>query len=225
VTGGISDNVAVLSSAELYDPTTGTFKATGSMSTGRVGQTATLLQNGNVLVAGGGSGSAQLASAEVYNATTGKFKVTGKMATARANGAAILLSDGRVLIEGGFRVKTTVGLKGSSTTSYLALAEIYSTRTGRFSKTGGMLTSRQDQAVALLKDGRVLVVGGWGGKHGSAIATLEIFNPAKGSWSAAGTMPQGRRLCSATTLQDGLVLITGGFNNTAALNTSFLYVP
>jgi hypothetical protein len=134
------------------------------------------------------------------------------------------LADGRVLIEGGFRTAITGGLKSKVTTTFLATAEIFNPSTGKFGKTGGMIASRQDQAVALLKDGRVLVVGGLGAKNATK-NTIEIFNPAKGSFTAAPTMTTGRWHCTATTLQDGLVLIAGGFNGSIALDTALLYNP
>jgi N-acetylneuraminic acid mutarotase len=78
VVGGysIDDNSFPLASAELYDPTTGTFLLTGSLSTGRRNQTATLLNNGKVLIAGGYNGTT-VDAPEIYDPTTGTFSVTG----------------------------------------------------------------------------------------------------------------------------------------------------
>jgi hypothetical protein len=67
VAGGADNSGNYVASAELYDPTTGTFTATGSMTDSRYIQTATLLPNGQVLVAGGYDNSGNIvASAELY---------------------------------------------------------------------------------------------------------------------------------------------------------------
>ena len=145
IAGGKSDRG--LASAELYDPRTGTFSPTGSMTVARAGHTATLLSDGRVLIAGGWSGASYLASAELYDPATGTFSPTGSMTTARFDHTATLLSDGRVLLAGGQH-----GL--------FASVELYDPATGTFSAAGSMTTAREYNSATLLSDGRVLIAGG-----------------------------------------------------------------
>jgi N-acetylneuraminic acid mutarotase len=87
--------------AEVYDPASDSWAATGSMATPRTGQTAIALADGRVLVAGGTAGQTPLASAEMYDPATGSWTTAGSMHQARAGAAATLLKDGQTLVLGG----------------------------------------------------------------------------------------------------------------------------
>src|SRR5262249_43180854 len=99
IAGGRDINGFPLASAELYNAASGTWAATGNLTTARFfGQTQTLLPNGKVLVAGGW---ADTASAEVYDSASGSWTATGSLATARDEHTAMLLPNGKVLVAGG----------------------------------------------------------------------------------------------------------------------------
>jgi hypothetical protein len=203
VTGGADQDPTGtgLASAELYDPSTSTFTQTGSMAVGRFLHTATLLQNGKVLIAGGAltSTSAPVATAELYDPVTGSFTMTGAMATAREQHTATLLADGKVLIVGG----TTA--TGAGDLLPTASVEVYDPSTGSFSVIGSMAEARSLHTATLLPSGNVLVAGG-----GVENSTAELYDPATGSFSITGGMEIGRSGHTATLLQNGSVLVAGG---------------
>jgi len=199
-----------LASAELYDPSTGTFAQTGSMAVARFRHTATLLQNGKVLITGGTSldSSNPTATAEVYDPATGTFTVTGGMTTAREEHTATLLADGKVLIVGGEGPVT-----GSSELQPTATVEVYDPSTGLFSTTGSMTAARNLHTATLLPSGLVLIAGG-----GDDNSTAEVYDPATGNFSITGGMEVGRSGHTATLLPNGSVLVAGGgiFNGLAS---------
>jgi hypothetical protein len=216
-----------LASAELYDPATDAFSATSSMTAAREwGQTATLLLDGRVLVAGGAGSAGILASAEIYDPKSGKFTATGSMKVSRYRHTATLLADGRVLIAGGYSGE------GRAATS-IAESELYNPSTGTFSATGSMTTARDEHTATPLANGRVLIAGGYAGSYANgsdpskALASAELYDPSTGKFSPTGSMTQARWWGhTATRLIDGRVLIAGGWGaKTIDFGDADLYNP
>jgi hypothetical protein len=197
-------------SAEIFDPTKKTFIPIASMNAKRVGHTATLLQDGRVLITGG-SGvifyDSALASAEIFDPATGTFTSVGDMHAARLAHRALLLSEGKVLITGG---QAKDGGK-------LASAEIFDPKTNAFTSIRNMNTPRSDHTMTLLGNGKILIAGGaidYAERREVVTATAEIYDPRTGEFFRTGDMSAVRFKHSATLLPDGRVLILGGSNST-----------
>ncbi len=200
VAGGVNFSGS-LASAELYDPTTGTWSPTGSMNTARYASTITLLQNGKVLVAGGENGPEALVTAEVYDPAVGTWSPTGSMATARWLHAATLLHNGKVLVTGGLSAADGSGI-------HLTSAELYEPVTGTWSPAGYMVGARRLHTSTLLPGGKVLVVGGI--NVSTTLSSAELYDPSTSTWSVTGSM-MTPRITEAILLPSGRVLVAGGF--------------
>jgi N-acetylneuraminic acid mutarotase len=210
VIGGADQNFNFLASAEIYDPRTGTWSFTASMSGPRFEDFAAVLLPGRkVLVAGGfGPGFVPLQTAEIYDQKTNTWTSTGSMNVARGEFATVVLNDGRVLVVGGVEVVGGMPVPIKS-------AEIYDPRTGIWTLTAGSMTDgRNDLALVVLRDGRVLAAGGeMGAETLPRWASAEIFDPRTGEWTMTGPMtaPRSEVEYASVLLPDGRVLVPGGY--------------
>src|SRR5579862_1499667 len=202
ITGG-SNGGFPLATAELFDPVTRTFTATGAMSELRLEHTATLLANGKVLLACGTADNV----AELFDPSTGTFTPTtgGMLTPGRWGCTATLLNDGTVLITGG-RDDENVFSGGPINT-----AEQFNPATGTFTATGPMTQFRYGHTATLLNNGKVLLAGG---TNGNSLQDAELFDPTTQTFSPTGLMNSPRANHTATLLNDGTVLVAGGDNST-----------
>ena len=196
--------------AELYDPRTGEWTATGNMIEARQEFTATLLPDGWVLVAGGDGG---FTAAELYDPVTGRWTATGSMADGRIGHTATLLSDGMVLVTGGCACSEPGA-------GERATAERYDPGTGRWTATGSMGTARIHHTATLLVGGTVLVVDD--GLY-DTLASAELYGPGTGRWTATVSPTVSRVGYTTTLLLDGRALVTGDYSHNS--RTAELYDP
>lgn len=208
LTGGWHANM----SAELYDHQEKRSQKISNMKFPRVEHRALKLNSGNVLITGGWKGRNQFwtgrdsqATAEIFDAKKKVFLGIGSMRVPRAGHSMTMLNDGRVLIVGGFKVDQDSKGQGISS------AEIYDPKFNRFQKISSRLRfGRGHHTATRLKDGRVLIVGGFS-RDNTATNTLEIYDPQRNAFSVVKTLlTEKRAYHEAVLLPDGKVFIVGG---------------
>jgi large repetitive protein len=208
-----------LSSAEVYDPTTGTFGDTGLLPSAWASAVAAPLQDGKVLIVTGWKSSDYFSTtAAVYDSATGQFtEIAVPYFVDRGAATATPLHDGRVLIYGGWGFNDPT----------LSTAAVYDPASGFFDTAASSHDPRAYNATALLHDGRVLVAGGAASSatYADVEDTAEVFDPATNKFTPTGSMSSPRDYVTAVTLSDGRVLVAGGYDGTGNLSSSDIYDP
>ena len=200
--------------AEIFDPAAGTWNPTGSLIVPRWAwtATATLLQNGMVLVTGGfGNAGYNVRETELYDPRTGQWTATGDLRFGRYGHTATALGNGKVLLVSG----VTDEMYGSTNA-----AELYDPATGSWTPTGSVLLPRSDHSATPLMDGRVLISGGWANTP-RVLGSFEIYDPDTGGWAPAGDLQIKRFGHTATLLSNGAVLTAGGVTATEGVTMTW----
>ena len=180
----------------------------------RSDQSATLLPDGTVLIAGGIRRNQEFyRSAEIFDPATNQFSRTGDMSIARVGHEAVLLSSGKVLILGGWI--------GHAVTDSV---EEYDPATKKFVVIGKMTMKRAHPSATLLGNGDVLIAGGIETDGRDGMATAELYHAATRTFETLPSMHEAHLAHTATLLSDGRVLIAGGRGTTVTAATE-IYDP
>ncbi|MBU6337910.1 MAG: hypothetical protein KGR19_08890, partial [Acidobacteria bacterium] len=197
------------SSADIYDPTTNSYTASGSMGSSYPTGTLSDLGSGKALIQGGFGGG----PAKVFDISTGLFSSPANVTTAiRSFPATALLANGKLLLAGG----KDFGAGGSPV---IASSQLFDPATNLFSTTGSLIDAREQAFSSILGDGKVLVAGGTDGYYGTPKASAELYDPATGTFSTTGSMAvaHGSMHGNTAVLLDNCdVLLPGGWQGTSA---------
>jgi N-acetylneuraminic acid mutarotase len=189
-----------LQSAEHYNPFTYAWLSTGWMTEGRYGHTATLLQDGRVLVVGGATATGFSHSAELWHPATGIWSPTGGLRHHRYGHTATLLPEGKVLVAG--------GLAEGSPPFVFRHCEVFDPNTERWTTTGPLNEARMYFTATALINGKVLVVGGT--TRAEILSSAELYDPDSQVWTTTADLGSPLLGHTATLLTNGRVLVVGG---------------
>lgn len=218
VVGGKVPGPSGTRSVEIYDPTTNRWTAGAALNcqasipdcsnpaspfVGRYLHTATLLNNGSVLVVGGYNNGV-FTTSELWNPATNTWTPAADLNAGRTRHTATRLSDGRVLIAGGW---------DESSSQRVAPVEIYGPLMNTFTTVAPLPVPVQDAAAVRLMDGRVVLFGGTEANgatgFGRASSAVQIYDPTSNTWTASQNLARPEANPQATLLNDGTVLVTG----------------
>jgi N-acetylneuraminic acid mutarotase len=238
--------------AEVYNPSTGKWTATGSLPETRCAHSAALLESGSVLSAGGGQANSPDTAAYLYSPATGTWAATGSTIDPTLSSGVAVLQNGEVLLVGAaanltnsaelylnghwaltgnmeFTHSLAITLANGNVLAYggrLAsyVAEIYTTAAGSWKTTKNFGVSPPAGTLTLLQSGEVLEAAG--ANEYSLTTSSSLYNPATNAWTRGPNLINARKFHTATLLSNGQVLVVGGANNTSvAIASAEFYTP
>jgi N-acetylneuraminic acid mutarotase len=176
--GGGDDDIVnpAFGDAELYDPTSGTWRFTAPSGSNTVWHTATLLHDGKVLVTGGderrAGGGGELAVSELFDPLTGTWSRAGDLAVPRAFHTATLLATGGVVIAGGEGYPRQLP---NPDQAIRKTSELFDPAHATWTSAGALNMARYGHTATALANGSVLVAGGFTGTLGTGLSSAEIL--------------------------------------------------
>jgi N-acetylneuraminic acid mutarotase len=197
---------------EIFDPQTNSWTEARSLKGDRGSHTAQLLNDGRVLVAGGGGGiNAPPAGGDalLYDPQANTWTATGPMVKLPIYAESVRLPDGRILVVGG------INFEDLATQKMSASAQIYDPVSNIWTAVANLSEARYAFVLALLPNGLVLAVGGareydtvW--NEASFVHEVESYDPVANRWHLAGLLPRPGANSAAAVLPDGRLWLTGG---------------
>ena len=202
IAGGIVEdgngNELPMTNSEIFYPETGEFKKISGMVEAHCNHSATLLENGEVLIIGGWKKGGRSDAIEIFNPETNKFRLAARLEKPLQAHNAVLLNDGKILIVGG----------NFSESDYSMYAYLYDYKTNSLTKTGKLNYGRMAFTATLLKNGNVLIAGGKDANE--VLNTAEIYNYNTGEFELTGNLKTNRYKHGASLMQNGNVVLIGG---------------
>jgi N-acetylneuraminic acid mutarotase len=211
VVGGCIGSYLCTDKVEIFDPGRDLWLEAASLADQRAGQTARLLDDGRVLIAGGNTAYNEIPaneSAVIYNPQTNTWSATEPMILPRVVAQSVKLPTGDVLVAGGLKI-------GIDPPQTINAVEIYDPDTNRWREVPPLSQARYAFFLSTLPSGEVIAIGGsrdhdccW--NQNSFVKEIELFDPAAEQWTTIGELPQPGAFSAGIQIRDGRILITGG---------------
>ena len=215
VTGGRDENYAPTFSSEIFDAELGVWEVYEDMSRQRHKHISIVQPDGAVIIIAGSGPSRSLSDVELMDPFNDRLEILSPTLEEHSDHAAISLADGRILVSGGVRildeVVTSVG------------AEIYDVKNDTWTKTSIQSRRTSAHTLTLLKDGKVIQVGGF--SRGSSDNRVELYDPITDKWFEGPIMNNPRMLHTTSLLDDGRVIAVGGTSRGGNMTGSEIYNP